>query len=77
MEKKTHDCGDEWLTVPQAVKYTKISRSKLYLLMADHTLPYYHITGTDHRRIKKSDLDKLMVLVTKSNSNTGDSLESD
>lgn len=77
MKKETHDCGDEWFTVPQAVQYTKISRSKLYSLMAEHTLPYYHVTGTDHRRLKKTDLDKLMVPVMKTSSDSEDAATSE
>ena len=60
-EAQHYDRGDEWLTVPQAIAYTKISRAKLYQYMSDNTLPWYHLKYSDHRRVKKSDLDKLMV----------------
>lgn len=52
---------DEWLTLQDATAYTKIKRGTLYQLMKDNILPWYRVTGTSQRRLKRSDLDKLMV----------------
>ncbi|MEZ4682054.1 MAG: excisionase family DNA-binding protein [Caldilineaceae bacterium] len=52
---------DEWMTIQDATAYTKIKRGTLYQLMKDNILPWYRVTGTSQRRLKRSDLDKLMV----------------
>jgi excisionase family DNA binding protein len=52
---------DEWMTIQEAVSYTKISRATLYRLMDDGVLPFYRLSGTRQRRFKRSDLDKLMI----------------
>lgn len=52
---------DEWMTLQDATAYTKIKRGTLYQLMKDNILPWYRVTGTSQRRLKRSDLDKLMV----------------
>ena len=48
--------------MPQAMEYLQISRTTLYRLMEQGTLPYYRIAGTRQRRFKRSDLDQLLVL---------------
>ena len=50
-----------WMTVPEAQEYLKISKTTLYDCMKDERLPFYYIKGTRQRRIKKSDLDSLMI----------------
>ena len=60
-EIQRYDGEDEWLTIPQAIAYTKISRTMLYKYMANNTLKWYHLKDSDHRRVRKSDLDKLML----------------
>ncbi|MEM7130241.1 MAG: helix-turn-helix domain-containing protein [Chloroflexota bacterium] len=50
-----------WLTVPEAMRYLKVSQRTLYRLMQDGTLPYYLITGTRQRRFKRDELDQLLV----------------
>lgn len=52
---------DEWLTIGQAIAYTKISRSTLYRLMDEGVVPYYRVSGTRQRRFKRSELDQLMI----------------
>lgn len=52
---------DEWMTLQDATAYTKIKRGTLYQLMKENILPWYRVTGTSQRRLKRSDLDKLMV----------------
>ena len=53
-----------WMTMPQAMAYLQVSRTTLYRLMEDGTLPFYRISSTRQRRFQKSDLDKLMILET-------------
>lgn len=55
------DVNDAWMTINEAVSYTKISRATLYRLMKQGVLPFYRVTGTSQRRFKKSELDNLMV----------------
>lgn len=52
---------DEWMTLQDATAYTKIKRGTLYQLMKENILPWYRVTGTSQRRLKRSDLDRLMV----------------
>lgn len=51
-----------WFDVPGALEYLKISKSTLYECMKDGRLPYYYVKGTRQRRLKKGDLDELLVL---------------
>lgn len=62
-DKPTEDwlAGDEWLTIPQAIQYAKISRTKIYEYMRNQSLKYYLLKDTDSRRVRKSDLDALMI----------------
>ena len=50
-----------WFTTAEAQNYLKISKSTLYECMKDGRLPFYYVQGTRQRRIKKTDLDNLMV----------------
>lgn len=50
-----------WMTVAEALIYLKISKTTLYECMKDGRLPFYYIKGTRQRRIKKADLDLLLV----------------
>ncbi len=52
---------DRWMTPAEAAKYLGISRTSLYTYMGDGRLPFYYIRGSNQRRIKKSDLDALLV----------------
>jgi excisionase family DNA binding protein len=52
---------DAWFDIEGAMEYLKISRTTLYSAMKDGRLGYYFVKGTRQRRLKKSDLDKLMV----------------
>lgn len=54
-----HDTG--WFNVAEACKYLSVSKTTLYAYMQDGRLPYYYLTGSTHRRIKRSDLDALLV----------------
>ena len=50
-----------WLTTADAQEYLKISKSTLYGCMKDGRLPFYYVQGTRQRRIRRADLDNLMV----------------
>ncbi len=52
---------DGWLTLSEAIAYTKISRSTLYRLMDEGVVPYYRVAGTKKRRFRRSELDQLMI----------------
>ena len=51
-----------WLTPAEAQDYLRISKTTLYACMKDGRLPYYYIKRTRQRRIKKQDLDSLMIV---------------
>ena len=51
----------EWLTIEEACGYLKVNRRTLYRLMESGKLPYYHITDGGRRRIRKEDVDALLV----------------
>ena len=51
----------EWLTIPETIEYLKVSKSTLYECMNDGRLPFYFVKGTRQRRLKKQDVDSLMV----------------
>jgi excisionase family DNA binding protein len=53
---------DEWLTTKQACEYLKVHRRTLYRMMEDGRLPYRSIVRSRRRRIRKEDLDALLVL---------------
>jgi excisionase family DNA binding protein len=53
-----------WLTVPEAQAYLKVSKPTIYQMMRDGRLPFYYIKGTNQRRVKKSDVDSLLILGT-------------
>lgn len=50
-----------WLSISEACSYLGISRPTLYVYMKDGRLPYYYLAGTKQRRLKKEDLDALLV----------------
>lgn len=52
---------DRWLSLTEAAKYLDVSKGTLYIYMNDGRLPFYYIKGSNQRRIKKSDLDALLV----------------
>ena len=58
----TDPIDDVWFDIPGALEYLKISKSTLYECMKDGRMPYYYIKGTRQRRLKKSDLDALLVM---------------
>lgn len=51
-----------WMTVDEASKYLRVTKATLYTYMKDGKLPYYYLAGTRHRRVKKSDVDALLIL---------------
>lgn len=67
MSKKTPEpenkipSDNEWMTIAQAIAYTKLSRTTLYRLMDEGTVPFYRVAGTRQRRFKRSELDQLMI----------------
>lgn len=50
-----------WMTPSEAQTYLRISKSTLYECMKDGRLPFFYLKGTKQRRLKRSDLDGLMV----------------
>ena len=50
----------EWLDVGEACEYLRVSKTTLYSYIKDGRLPFYHLAG-GQRRIKKSDIDALLV----------------
>jgi len=51
----------EWLTIDEACAYLKTNRRTLYRLMETGKLPYYQIADGGRRRIKREDIDALLV----------------
>ena len=51
----------DWFTPNQAAAYLKVNRRTLYGLMASGRLPYYQMPGSGRRRIRREDLDALLV----------------
>jgi excisionase family DNA binding protein len=51
----------EWLTPNEAAAYLKVNRRTLYGLMASGRLPYHQMRGSGRRRIRREDLDALLV----------------
>jgi len=52
---------DEWLTISEAAERLKVSRRMLYRYMNAGELPYYQVGSSGRRRIKKADLEALLV----------------
>lgn len=52
---------DTWFDIHGALQYLKTNKTTLYDCMKDGRLPFYYIKGTRQRRLKKSDLDSLLV----------------
>ena len=57
------DCNSitHWLSVSDACKYLSVSKATLYNYMQDGRLSFYYLAGTRQRRVKKSDLDALLM----------------
>lgn len=53
--------NDRWMSIAEATKYIGVSRATLYTYMNDERLPFYYIKGTNQRRLKKSDIDAMMI----------------
>lgn len=60
MSESEQSEGTPWLTVPDALEYLSVSKTTLYALMKDGRLPFFYITGTRQRRVKRRDLDALL-----------------
>lgn len=52
---------DRWMSIAETMKYLGVSRATLYTYMNDGRLRFYYIKGTNQRRIKKSDIDALLI----------------
>lgn len=50
-----------WFGVSEACKYLSVSKRTLYNYMQDGRLPFYYLAGTRQRRLKREDLDRLLV----------------
>lgn len=50
-----------WMTVDEASKYLRVTKATLYTYMKEGKLPYFYLAGTRHRRVKKSDVDALLI----------------
>ncbi|MEZ4706799.1 MAG: helix-turn-helix domain-containing protein [Caldilineaceae bacterium] len=48
------------MTMPEAREYLRVSKTTLYNLMKDGRLPFFYISGTRQRRVKRIDLDALL-----------------
>lgn len=59
-----HEENEEirWMTVEEASKHLRVTRATLYAYMKDGKLPFYYLAGTRNRRIKRSDVDALLIL---------------
>ena len=55
----------EWMTISEACEYLKISQRTLYRYMEDGSLPFFTVGETGHRRLKRSDLEALMIEQTR------------
>ena len=55
------ETSDRWLTVTEAAEYLSVTPATVYTYMKDERLPFSYLAGTRHRRIKKSDLEALLV----------------
>ncbi len=53
--------ADEWLTVDEALAYLKVGRTTLYRWMAEDRLPYRELSSGGGRRIRRSDLDRMLL----------------
>jgi excisionase family DNA binding protein len=59
MSEDTDDI--RWMTVEEASKHLRITRATLYTYMKEGKLPFYYLAGTRNRRLKRSDVDALLV----------------
>lgn len=50
-----------WMTVEEASTYLRVTANTLYNYMKDGRLPYFYLAGTRHRRVKRSDVERLLV----------------
>ncbi|MBV7334973.1 helix-turn-helix domain-containing protein [Chloroflexi bacterium TSY] len=57
------ESNTKWYDVARACDYLSVSKTTLYRYMKDGRLPFYHLADTTSRRVKKNDLDALLVLV--------------
>jgi excisionase family DNA binding protein len=51
----------EWFTPAEAARYLRVTRQTIYNLMNDKSLPYYELKTIRGRRLRRSDLDALLV----------------
>jgi excisionase family DNA binding protein len=65
----------DWLTVPEAVAYLRVSRATLYTWMKKGLIPYYTVVS-GRRRLKRADLDAVYLRETSALNHNG-SLGSD
>jgi len=54
--------GVGWLGIAEACRYLSVSKRTLYNYMKNKKLPYYYLADSKHRRVKKEDLDALLVI---------------
>ena len=52
---------DRWMTVAESMAYIGVSKATIYSYMADGRLPFFYIKGSNQRRLKRSDLDAMLV----------------
>lgn len=50
-----------WMTVDEASQYLRVTPNTLYNYMKDGRLPFFYLAGTRHRRVKRSDVERLLV----------------
>jgi len=51
----------QWYTVAEACDYLRVSNTTIYEYMKSGRLPFFYLAGTHNRRIKKPDLDALLL----------------
>ena len=53
--------NEQWMNPTEAADYLGISRQSLYKLMDSGALPFQSVKGIQKRRVKKEDLDALLL----------------
>ena len=62
LEQKINELdGVGWLGIAEACRYLSVSNRTLYTYMKNKKLPYYYLADSKHRRVKKEDLDSLLI----------------
>ena len=52
---------NRWMSVSEACSYLSVGKTTLYAYMNDGRLPFFYLAGTRQRRVRKMDLDALLI----------------